>query len=640
MRLALGGIVPIGAVDGLRRRASLTRWQWPRERAVVVGLVILGAILRFSTLGVQSYWYDELATVQIVQPPLHDAVHAYINSESTPPLYYLTGWVWGHVFGEREYALRALSAAYGSAAVFLTYLAGRRLVSSRVGVLAAALVAFNPMLVWYSQEARAYSLAVLLAAASLVSMLGALRVPTARNVALWTVVAALALLTHYYAVFVIGGETVVLLTAYRRGGRWRQLLPVLALPAVALGLLALARAQGGGSRTNWIASIPLGHRVATVGKELISANTLLIDDRAGPPGGALGYLVALAILLGASCAAVAWRRQRKVSRSALPLALGAGTLLLPLLLVVAHQDYFFDRNLVMAWIPLAIALAAGLAILPRVAAVGLVALICLVGIAINLDVARWPELQRDDWRDAVTALGHSTAGRAVIVIPPYARGMVPFYGVPSSPIPTLGIQVRQLFVIGYVNAASGPNPKIAGFHTTRRTQVQHLGVFDLATSHPITLTPAWAQANGIDPNEIMAAYTPRAYAWLTTYIRQATTWQQALTRLSQAATQGRLDPAAEAMLTQAPSADESLLPPPQDVPHARALALAMMRTADLGAVWASSLSRLGRAHTPTVTSAALHSGERFDLAFQALPGAPHDRSATTITRMVSTHTQR
>ena len=57
--------------------------------------------------------------------------------------------------------LRSLSALAGTLTVPVCYAAGRTLVSHRAGMIVAALSAVSPLLVWYSQEARAYGLFVL-----------------------------------------------------------------------------------------------------------------------------------------------------------------------------------------------------------------------------------------------------------------------------------------------------------------------------------------------------------------------------------------------------------------------------------------------------------------------------------------------
>src|SRR2546426_7811569 len=129
-----------------------------REVWVLAGITALAAILRFSTLSVQSYWHDEAVTAaRILHPGLGAMLHAVARSESAPPLYYVLAWVWSKHFGTGEAGLRSLSAVFGTLTVPVAYALGARLASKRVGLIAAALVAVSPWMVWESPEARAYA---------------------------------------------------------------------------------------------------------------------------------------------------------------------------------------------------------------------------------------------------------------------------------------------------------------------------------------------------------------------------------------------------------------------------------------------------------------------------------------------------
>src|SRR3954451_21168615 len=166
----------------------------PASAVLVAGLTALGAALRFSTLAVQSYWLDEAVTVVLVRKSLGGVLSMIPNSESTPPLYYVLAWLWAQLFGTGEVGLRSLSALIGTATIPVAYAAAARLVSPRAGLVVAALAAVNPLLVWFSQEARAYALLVLLATAALAVFARLLDGrPTPRALAAWAVLSALAL---------------------------------------------------------------------------------------------------------------------------------------------------------------------------------------------------------------------------------------------------------------------------------------------------------------------------------------------------------------------------------------------------------------------------------------------------------------
>ncbi len=75
------------AMPALRRIAA-SPWSM-----ACCGIIVLGAALRFSTLDLQSYRYDEAVTVgRVLHANFFDTFAAVPRSESTPPLYYMVAW--------------------------------------------------------------------------------------------------------------------------------------------------------------------------------------------------------------------------------------------------------------------------------------------------------------------------------------------------------------------------------------------------------------------------------------------------------------------------------------------------------------------------------------------------------------------
>ena len=146
--------LPRPGARALSRGVAFLRAHWP-----LVALTAFAALLRFATLDLQSYRYDEISTVVVLEAPSFGGMLDRLPSaESNPPVYYSLAWVWSQVFGTGEIGLRALSALIGTATVPVVYWIGARLVSGRVGLIAAAVVAVHPILIWYSQDARNYAL--------------------------------------------------------------------------------------------------------------------------------------------------------------------------------------------------------------------------------------------------------------------------------------------------------------------------------------------------------------------------------------------------------------------------------------------------------------------------------------------------
>src|ERR1700741_4565359 len=215
------GVSVGAAAPDLRRPAAHTAASRGRaalaDPAVIAvfGLTVLAAVLRFYRLGHQGFWFDEGNPALLVHFSPGKMLGLIPQTESTPPLYYMVAWVWARVFGYGESGLRSLSAVCGVLLVPVVYAAGARLISRRAGVIAAALAACSPLLIWYSQEARSYSMLALLSAVSLLAFAYARVSPTPRGLVAWVVASALALATHYYAVLAVVPEAVWLLWVWR-----------------------------------------------------------------------------------------------------------------------------------------------------------------------------------------------------------------------------------------------------------------------------------------------------------------------------------------------------------------------------------------------------------------------------------------
>lgn len=375
------------------------------EARTIAAVTALAALLRFATLDIQSFWFDEAVTVDLLDQGLGGLLGDIPESESTPPLYYLLAWLWAQVFGLGEVGLRSFSALCGTAAVPLAWLAARELVSARAALAVAGLAAVNPLLVWYSQEARSYALLLLLGTVSLWLFARLLKRPTGRAAALWALASALALATHYFAVFAVVAEAAVLLALARP--RRPIVLAAAGVGAAGACLLPLAVAQEGAGYAAFISGEPLAERMAEVVKQLL----LGFDSPVEPVS--VGVVMAVAL----AGAALALRAPDDGDRRGIAIAgwIGLAIVALPVAAAIAGQDYVLTRNLILAWVPLAIVAAAGLtgrragrAGLAALALAGLLMLVSTAGVPVE---RAW---QRENWRGAAEAIGKPRA-RAIVI---------------------------------------------------------------------------------------------------------------------------------------------------------------------------------------------------------------------------------
>jgi 4-amino-4-deoxy-L-arabinose transferase-like glycosyltransferase len=408
---------------------SATKVDHPTRRSLVLwalaAITAAGVALRFATLGLQSYHHDEVITaLRVIPGSFGDMLHQVRASESNPPLYYVLAWAWAKAFGTAEFGLRSLTALFGAATVPVGYLIGRQLASRRTGLTLAALIAVNPMLIWYSQEARSYALLVFFGALALLFFVRALDGGARRDLALWALASALALCSHYFAVFAIAIEGLWLLLALRR--RWPAVLTALAAVAAAgLALLPLANSQINPTHIGWIENSPLPERLWETAVSFLVGETGHVIAEAPRER----YALIPALLLAAGLLLLALRGSWRERRGAgIGLGLGLGVVALTALAAVVGKDYVVERNLLPALVPLLVVLAIGLAP-ERARRLGalLTVVLCMYWIAFAVHVARTPNLQRPDFRTVTNALGQPHGERRAIVTWKLAADPVRYY---------------------------------------------------------------------------------------------------------------------------------------------------------------------------------------------------------------------
>jgi mannosyltransferase len=465
---------------------GLAQW-WP-----LAALVVGAAALRLSTLDLQSFWYDEAyVPVHTLHASLGATLEAVVKRENTPPVWYVLIWGWSRVFGTGEVALRLPSALAGVATVAVAWGIGWELAGRRAAIATAALVATNPLLVWYSQEARAYGLFVTLTAPAMWCWLRADSNPTPGRLTAFAASGAAALATHYFAVFLIAPMCVWLL---RKRERWKVTLPaVAAVGAVGVALVPLALAQGGHG-TQWIGEWALASRLETIPRYYLTGYS------GAPLGHGVELLVALTIVAGMGWGL--WRAltPREADAALLALGLAACGVLIPVAMAVAGADYLAPRNVVAAMVPL----TAGIAVIVTAQRTGrtgmvLAGVIAVAFAAISVDVNLSPRLQRGDWRGLVQAIGRSPQTDRAITTVELGAAPLEYYLPPLRNAP-LGSSVRvsEIDETGYPPLVAGAGePPAPGFRLVAHRDVNGLVLYRFLSATPRTVSEAALREHAI-----------------------------------------------------------------------------------------------------------------------------------------------
>jgi 4-amino-4-deoxy-L-arabinose transferase-like glycosyltransferase len=451
----------------------------------LAGIVALGAVLRFSTIDLQSYRYDETVTVARVLHPSFFATFSEVpHSESTPPLYYLVAWLWSRPFGTGEVWMRSLSALAGTASILVVYLGARALpLPRRAGLIAAVAVAVSPVLIWFSQDARAYALVFLLTALSFLFFARARRSRRRRDLVWWGVFSALALATHYFAGFVVVAEAALLLWGPNRRAVAVGLLPILAMAAL---LLPVAIQQRDHAHASWIAKQPAGERLERAAAKLVgSDNGEEHGARQGDPI-PLGVPLALALVSVALLLALGGAEEKRAAGIAA--LVGGISLALPVLLSLVGSDYVDGRNLLPVFVPLLIVIGAGFGVQRAgLAGLALAGAFCLCALVFTLEIDRLPRLQREDLRNAAAEVGTLRPGE-VVVADRYAAGWPLRYYLDAHSAPRRLPPLTEIVLVGSKTAAERSARRILppAFHQVESKPVSYdFTLTRYRSSHPV-----------------------------------------------------------------------------------------------------------------------------------------------------------
>lgn len=272
---------PTGSIGLRERLTGLPPWLY--------AVVAFGAALRLVGLGAESYWLDEIASLQYVgSRSLVEVVVELPFVDRHPPLYYalLDGWI--GLVGTGEAPVRLLSALFGVAALPVMYGLGKRLYDEQVGVMAAGLLAVSGLHLQQSQNARMYSLLVLATLASMYWLVRLRADADRRAVAGYLLSTVVLAYTHVFGLFVVAAQNGSLLTGRLLDDdgswpipirRWLGLqvgVGVAVLPyLVVLSRQVLAFGDGGGVALGWIPDPTVSRLVFAIGRYLHPRNPLL-----------------------------------------------------------------------------------------------------------------------------------------------------------------------------------------------------------------------------------------------------------------------------------------------------------------------------------------------------------------------------
>jgi len=399
-------------------------------KILLVLLTLAGGVLRFWHLGAKSLWLDEGATVALARTSWQHFAWVWWHGEAgLQTIYFLLMRAWVHG-GLSETWLRLPSAFFGTVSIPLLYVVARRCMGSFGALAAAALLAFSPAHVYYSQEARSYTLAISLVLLSTYFFLLAVEGGHSRDWALWTAFGVAAFYAHDFTALVLVAQAASLLFK-RPPLPWRRFAVCAAIvfAAAVPGLTYVFRASPENLHFVWMPRAD--------GKQIWHLLMFF---------GGSGVKVAIALLLwtlGLAATARARRLETIVFWRGCLIVLWAILPAIILGLISLREPIFLQRYMVFS-LPAAVLLAAlGSGFLQKwKLGIALVIALCA---ASAFAIAGQYHKPREDWRGAINAvLAHAAPGDAVAFFPFYTRVMLDYYSARAGAAPPL-----HVFAPGY-----------------------------------------------------------------------------------------------------------------------------------------------------------------------------------------------
>lgn len=184
-----------------------------KQNKILIAILVLATVLRIIHIGFQSPWLDEIHTLNEADPSNSLAlIYEKLRiSEPHPPLYFYIIHFLFKIFGYYIEVARLFSVAAGIASVYALYLLGRELFNRNTGLIAALLLSINHFHLYYSQDARPYTFFCLFSILALYRLVLFIKNPSWKNAVYYSIVAALMLYGHFFALLGLFAQYLVLL---------------------------------------------------------------------------------------------------------------------------------------------------------------------------------------------------------------------------------------------------------------------------------------------------------------------------------------------------------------------------------------------------------------------------------------------
>jgi mannosyltransferase len=184
-----------------------------RTRLILATIILTGLFLRTYDLSTESLWCDELTSIKLAHMNLKQILQDRMSKTVVnPPLYFYILHYWIKVFGDTGFSVRLPSVIFGTLSVYMIYKIGALLFDEETGIISSLLLAVSVFHIHYSQDARMYSLLVLLSTLSMYMFLKFLKKEDLKTGISYILSSTLMIYNHFYGLLIILAQNIYAIT--------------------------------------------------------------------------------------------------------------------------------------------------------------------------------------------------------------------------------------------------------------------------------------------------------------------------------------------------------------------------------------------------------------------------------------------
>lgn len=205
-----------------------------------IAVFVVNVLFKINFLSFSSLWYDEIISVQSASLDFGHIKHVS-EWDNNPPFYFYCLSVWIKLFNDSVFNIRLLSVIFSSLAAGFVFILANNYFNRITAIVSSILFLSSDILFFYSHEARAYSLILLLSLISTYYYFKFKETANLKYVVLLGIFNFLLVYTHYISGIIIVFQSILMLIYFEQ--RKKKLFIYSLLISIGFALLRFTKKQ-------------------------------------------------------------------------------------------------------------------------------------------------------------------------------------------------------------------------------------------------------------------------------------------------------------------------------------------------------------------------------------------------------------